>query len=113
MEVPPPEVEVVRFTGPPDESWEIEPLHEQEPGRSVDRSSRSGRHADTTHPRTWVVRGKKIERLVVMTDMENEAGVRRLQRILDRMGVVGRLRALGAADGDTVRIGTTEFEFID
>jgi len=29
------------------------------------------------------------------------------------MGVVGRLRALGAADGDTVRIGTTEFEFID
>jgi len=59
------------------------------------------------------VRGKKIERLVVMTDMENEAGVRRLQRILDRMGVVGRLRALGAADGDTVRIGTTEFEFID
>ena len=59
------------------------------------------------------MRGKKIERLVVMTDMENEAGVRRLQRILDRMGVVGRLRALGAADGDTVRIGTTEFEFID
>ena len=113
MEAPPPEVEVVRFTGPPDESWEIEPLHEQEPGRSVDRSSRSGRHADTTHPRTWVVRGKKIERLVVMTDMENEAGVRRLQRILDRMGVVGRLRALGATDGDTVRIGTTEFEFID
>jgi GTPase len=63
--------------------------------------------------KTWLVRGKKIERLVAMTDMENEAGVRRLQRILERQGVVGRLRDMGAVDGDTVRIGTTEFDFID
>ena len=69
--------------------------------------------AAVVETKTWVVRGKKIERLVAMTDMGNEAGVRRLQRILERMGVVGRLRDMGAGDGDSVRIGTTEFDFID
>ena len=48
-----------------------------------------------------------------MTDLENESGVRRMQRILERMGVVRRLRELGASDGDTVRIGAAEFDFLD
>jgi GTP-binding protein len=48
-----------------------------------------------------------------MTDMNSDAGVRRLQRLLERMGVVARLRDLGAKDGDTVRIGNEEFDFID
>jgi GTP-binding protein len=110
VEASPPEAEVVRFTGPLDEAWEIELLNEESP---AGRAGSSRRPAEPAPTRTWVIRGKKVERLVAMTDMENDAGVRRLQRILDRMGVVGRLRAMGAADGDTVRIGTTEFEFID
>jgi GTP-binding protein len=61
----------------------------------------------------FLVSGKGVERLVAMTDLDSEAGVRRLQRILERMGVVGRLRDLGARDGDLVRIGRTEFDFID
>jgi GTP-binding protein len=94
-EIPPevaaPEVEETRFTVPEEESWEAEPE-----GQGL-----------------FVVRGKGIERLVAMTDMNNEAGVRRFQRILERMGVVARLRDLGATDGDTVRIGSTEFDFLD
>jgi GTP-binding protein len=61
----------------------------------------------------YVVRGKSIERLVAMSDMNNDASVRRLQRILEKNGVVRRLRDLGAVDGDTVRIGDVEFDFID
>lgn len=61
----------------------------------------------------FVVRGKSLERLVAMTDMNNEAGVRRLQRILEKLGVVSRLRDLGAEDGATVRIGSVEFDFLD
>jgi GTP-binding protein len=99
VEAPPPETEVVRFTGPEDDAWEVEPPPEEEEMGET--------------PRTWVVRGKKVERVVSMTDMNNEAGVRRLQRILERMGIVTRLRNLGAVDGDTVRIGSTEFDFID
>lgn len=62
---------------------------------------------------TFAVRGRGVERLVAMTDLENEAAVRRMQRILNRMGVTRRLRELGARDGSTVRIGEEEFDFID
>ncbi|MFN3651121.1 MAG: GTPase ObgE [Armatimonadota bacterium] len=62
---------------------------------------------------TYVVRGRGIERLVTITDMNNDAAVRRFQRILDKMGVVRRLRELGAEDGSQVRIGEVEFDFVD
>jgi GTP-binding protein len=84
------EVPVARFEAPAEESWEAE------------------REDDLL-----VVRGKGIERLVAMTDMNNDAAVRRLQRVLERSGIVRRLRELGAEDGATVRIGATEFDFID
>jgi GTP-binding protein len=60
-----------------------------------------------------VVRGRGIERVTAMTDMNNQDAVRRLQRILEKAGIVDRLRDLGATDGDTVRIGKFEFDFID
>jgi GTP-binding protein len=96
-EAPPAEEEVVRFTAPADDGWEAEEAAgTREAGRGV-----------------FVVRGKGVERLVAMTDMNSDAGVRRLQRLLERMGVVARLRELGAQDGSTVRIGKEEFDFID
>ncbi len=61
----------------------------------------------------WVVRGTGVERLVAVTDMNNPVGVRRFQRILEKLGVVDRLRDLGVEDGDTVRIGEVEFDFED
>src|SRR5205807_281396 len=61
----------------------------------------------------FVVRGRGPERVVAMTDLENDSAVRRMHRILERMGVIRRLRELGARDGATVRIGEAEFDFID
>ncbi len=61
----------------------------------------------------YVVSGASIERLVAMTPMENEHAVTRLQRILERNGVVTKLKALGAKDGDSVRIGSIAFDYID
>jgi GTP-binding protein len=90
--VPPPPAEepVIRYRAPDEDRWEAE------------------REGDE-----FVVRGKSIERLVAMTDMNSDAGVRRLQRILEKMGVVSRLRDLGAEDGSSVRIGDVEFDFVD
>jgi GTP-binding protein len=82
--------EVVRYEGPAADTWEA-----------------------AVEGDLYVVRGKGVERLVAMTDMDNEAGVRRLQRFLERSGIVRRLRELGAEDGATVRIGATEFDFVD
>jgi GTP-binding protein len=61
----------------------------------------------------FTVQGKGIERLVKMTDMENEEAVRRLHRKLERIGVLQRLREAGIQHGDTVRIADEEFDFFD
>jgi GTP-binding protein len=61
----------------------------------------------------WVVQGKGFERLVAMTDLNNEHAVSRLQRSLERAGVHRKLKEAGCQDGDTVRIGSSEFDFED
>jgi GTP-binding protein len=68
------------------------------------------RQVDAT---TFAVAGRGIERLVAMTDLENDYALRRLQRSLDKIGVTRKLKALGAKDGDTVRIRDIEFEYED
>ncbi len=62
---------------------------------------------------TYEVVGRGIERMVAMTDMENDYGVRRLQRSLDKIGITNKLREMGAKDGDTVRIRGIEFDYED
>jgi len=60
-----------------------------------------------------VVAGKGLERIIAMTDMNNEFGVRRLQRRLEGLGVYRKLKEAGAEEGDTVRIRDVEFDYID
>ncbi|MEW6282611.1 MAG: Obg family GTPase CgtA, partial [Candidatus Eremiobacterota bacterium] len=60
----------------------------------------------------WVVRGGRVETLVAMTDLEEEESVRRLQRRLIAWGVEDELLGRGAEEGDTVRIGSSEFDFM-
>lgn len=59
----------------------------------------------------WVISGKPIERLIAMSDLERDEGIRRLHRQLQTRGVLARLAEEGAEEGDTVRIGDTEFEY--
>ncbi|NLL17638.1 MAG: GTPase ObgE [Clostridia bacterium] len=61
----------------------------------------------------YIVTGKEVERQVAMTDMANEEAVRRLARILRKMGVDDALREAGARDGDEVRIGDLIFDFVE
>ena len=56
----------------------------------------------------YVVRGKRVERLVSMTDLENEEGMDRLQVTLAKMGVTKALEDAGVKVGDTVRFGKVE-----
>lgn len=57
------------------------------------------------------VSGGVIERAVARTDLENDEAVALLQRRLRRDGIDDALRAAGAVEGDTVRIGESEFLF--
>jgi GTP-binding protein len=56
----------------------------------------------------YIVRGKRVERAVGMTDLENEEGMDRLQITLRRMGVTKALEEAGVEVGDTVRFGKVE-----
>jgi GTP-binding protein len=60
---------------------------------------------------TFVVGGERIERLASMTDFDSDEGLARFERSLLKMGVEKKLRALGAVEGDTVRIGSYEFTY--
>ncbi|HFH9350289.1 TPA: GTPase ObgE [Streptococcus agalactiae] len=62
---------------------------------------------------TWVLYGDKLEKLFVMTNMEREESIMKFARQLRGMGVDEALRERGAKDGDIVRIGNFEFEFVD
>ncbi len=62
---------------------------------------------------TWVLYGDKLEKLFVMTNMERDESIMKFARQLRGMGVDEALRERGAKDGDIVRIGNFEFEFVD
>jgi GTP-binding protein len=59
----------------------------------------------------FVVSGERIERLAAMTNFDSDEALARFERALARIGVERRLRELGAAQGDTVRIGSYEFTY--
>ncbi|WP_165209539.1 GTPase ObgE [Streptococcus tangpeifui] len=62
---------------------------------------------------TWVLSGAKLEKLFVMTNLERDESLMKFARQLRGMGVDQALRERGAKDGDLVRIGNFEFEFVD
>ena len=62
---------------------------------------------------TWVLLGDKLEKLFIMTNFDREESVMKFARQLRGMGVDETLRAMGAKDGDLVRIKEFEFEFVD
>jgi GTP-binding protein len=57
--------------------------------------------------------GKRLERMVAMTDMDNDEALRYLHRRLEKIGLIEQLRDMGAEEGDTVEIGELEFSFTD
>lgn len=62
---------------------------------------------------TWVLRGEEIEKLVRMTKFNGDEAVLRFSHKLKRIGVDEKLRALGAQEGDTIRILDFEFDYQD
>lgn len=59
------------------------------------------------------VTGARIARLVAMTDTTKREALYGLHKKLERIGVINKLRQLGAEDGDTVDIDGWQFEFTD
>jgi GTP-binding protein len=56
----------------------------------------------------FIVRGRRVERTVGMTNQESEESMDRLQTTLEKMGVTKALENAGVQVGDLVRFGKTE-----
>jgi GTP-binding protein len=61
----------------------------------------------------WRISGASIERAAAMTYWDNDASIRRFQRILETLGIDEALRKAGVKEGDTVRIGEYILEWSD
>ncbi len=61
----------------------------------------------------WVISGKKIEKILKMTQFNTDESVLRFAQKLKHLGIDQELRRLGAKDGDNVRILDYEFEWSD
>ncbi len=57
------------------------------------------------------VKGKKVERVVAMTNFDQDEAIQRLHRIFQAMGVTSALEKAGVRPGDYVRIGQVELEW--
>lgn len=59
------------------------------------------------------VKNKQLERMVQMTDLDNEEGLQYLMHRLDKMHIAHRLKEMGVASGSTVIIDKLVFELKD
>lgn len=62
---------------------------------------------------SFTITGKRIERLVAMTNFSDDQSVRRFQKIWRYMELDDRLREKGCQEGDEVHIGEQTFTFQD
>lgn len=60
---------------------------------------------------TWIVSGEKLELLLKMTRFNSDEAALRFARKLKNLGIDEELKALGAKDGDIVKILDNEFEY--
>ncbi|HEX7737329.1 MAG TPA: GTPase ObgE [Ktedonobacteraceae bacterium] len=56
----------------------------------------------------YIVRGKRIERIVAMTNQDSDESMDRLQVTIEKMGLTRALEEAGVQVGDTVRFGKVE-----
>ncbi|MDO8673893.1 MAG: GTPase ObgE [Dehalococcoidia bacterium] len=59
----------------------------------------------------FIVKGQRLEKMVVMTDLTNPEAIHFLKRQIERLGVFNSLKKAGVASGDLVQIGQWEFRW--
>ena len=59
------------------------------------------------------VTGGDVDKLLDSTNPDDELSMRRFQQMLIKNGIIAALREMGAKDGDSIRLGEWEFDFLD
>ena len=61
----------------------------------------------------YEVAGTSMDRLIDSVNFDDDESINWFHRTLRRWGVIDALRAKGAKEGETVRIGDMEFDFVE
>lgn len=61
----------------------------------------------------YVIEGPRIERMLGYTNLDDENGFQFFQKFLEDNGILEDLKALGAKDGDTVRMYGHSFDYYE
>ncbi|MCW5933291.1 MAG: GTPase ObgE [Fimbriimonadia bacterium] len=89
----------------------LEPLVEERP--QTKKRSATPEWSAEKEGEVYVVKGELVDKAVQMTDVNNSEALYVLHRRLRGMGVLTKLRQMGIQEGDIVRIGGIELEFVE
>lgn len=89
------------------------PLFEYEPESEADQQG----HIDPVFSiefddGVYIVHSDSLERMLALSDLEDSRALHRFQQQLYRQGIIEALKAEGAGSGDTIRIGSLEFDYL-
>jgi len=76
---------------------------------SVKKSDDTGKIVVEKSSNEYIVRNRKLERIVSMTDLENEEALGYLMHRFKKMGIADRLKKRGIKEGSTIIIGNLVF----
>jgi len=89
-----------------------EPELEEEPRKIASKRTKPKDLTVRKEEDIYLVEGDFVQKMVQMTDVNNEEALYILHKRLNGLGVLRKLRELGIQDGDTVRIGEIELEYV-
>lgn len=61
----------------------------------------------------YILSGPAVDRLLAKVNLDDYESLQYFQRALRKLGMIDALRERGVTDGDTVRLGDLEFDFVD
>ena len=61
----------------------------------------------------YVIEGERIDRMLGYTNLDSEKGFSFFQKFMKEQKLIDRMKQLGLAEGDTVRVGGLEFEYYE
>ncbi len=61
----------------------------------------------------FVVKGNWVDRLMAGINVDQDESLKYFQKVIRKRGIIDELKKMGIAEGDTVRMGHTEFEYLE
>ena len=69
---------------------------------------------DNKDPHLFYVEGERVEKMLGYTNLDSEKGFLFFQEFMEKNGIIKKLKSLGMAEGDTVKVGEyLDFEYYD